>query len=123
MGELNYVNLPEPLFSVESGHVALHAGDVALCALPQSHDARQNGSFLTRGNVESFLSSWIANYVLLDDNASQEVKAAYPLREARMVVTEVPGEPGAYRATLFCRPHFQLAHLSTSIRLVVNLPK
>jgi len=80
------------------------------------------GSFLTRANIESYLNSWISNYVLLDDNASQEVKAAYPLREAKVVVTEVPGEPGAYRATVFLKPHFQLEELTTSIRLVANLP-
>lgn len=80
------------------------------------------GSFLTRGNIESYLNSWISNYVLLDDNASQEVKASYPLREASVIVTEVPGEPGVYRATVFLKPHFQLEELTTSIRLVANLP-
>ncbi len=80
------------------------------------------GSFMTRGNVESFLNGWIANYVLLDDNASQEVKSAYPLREASVVVTDVPGEPGVYRATVFLKPHFQLEELTTSIRLVAKLP-
>jgi type VI secretion system protein ImpC len=81
------------------------------------------GSFLTRGNVESYLNSWIANYVLLDDNASQDMKACFPLREANVVVTDIPGEPGAYRATVFLKPHFQLEELTTSIRLVANLPK
>jgi type VI secretion system ImpC/EvpB family protein len=81
------------------------------------------GSFMTRGNVEDYLNSWISNYVLLDDNASQEAKAGYPLREARVNVTEVPGEPGSYRATVFLKPHFQLEELTTSIRLVANLPK
>lgn len=80
------------------------------------------GSFLTRGNIESYLNSWISNYVLLDDNASQEVKASYPLREASVVVTEAPGEPGVYRATVFLKPHFQLEELTTSIRLVANIP-
>jgi type VI secretion system ImpC/EvpB family protein/type VI secretion system ImpB/VipA family protein len=81
------------------------------------------GSFLTRANVEAYLNTWIANYVLLDDNATQEVKSSYPLRSASVVVTEVPGEPGAYRATVFLKPHFQLEELTTSIRLVANLPK
>jgi len=80
------------------------------------------GSFMTAANVESFLNSWIAQYVLLDDDASQDVKAAYPLREAKVVVTEVPGSPGAYNATVFLKPHFQLEELSTSIRLVAKLP-
>jgi type VI secretion system protein ImpC len=80
------------------------------------------GSFLTRGNVESFLNTWISQYVLLDENATQDAKAAYPLSQANVVVTDVPGEPGAYNATVFLRPHFQLEELTTSIRLVANLP-
>ncbi|QDQ28498.1 type VI secretion system contractile sheath large subunit [Chitinimonas arctica] len=80
------------------------------------------GSFMTRGNVEAFLNGWIGQYVLLDENAAQEVKAAYPLSAAKISVTEVPGKPGSYKATLFLRPHFQLEELTTSIRLVAELP-
>lgn len=80
------------------------------------------GSFMTRANVEAFLNSWIAQYVLLDDNATQEIKASYPLRAAKVVVTDVSGKPGSYRATVFLKPHFQLEELATSIRLVADLP-
>lgn len=80
------------------------------------------GAFLTRGNIEAYLNTWIAQYILLDDNASQEVKASYPLRAAQINVTEVPGSPGAYKATVFIKPHFQLEELTTSIRLVADLP-
>jgi type VI secretion system protein ImpC len=80
------------------------------------------GSFMTRENVRTYLNSWIADYVLVNDNAPQEIKAQYPLREARIDVTEVPGKPGAYRATVFLRPHFQLEELTASIRLVASLP-
>ena len=80
------------------------------------------GSFMTRDNVESYLNTWIAQYVLLDDTPPQHIKAKYPLREARIDVTDVPGKPGAYKATVFLRPHFQLEELSTSIRLVAELP-
>jgi type VI secretion system protein ImpC len=80
------------------------------------------GTFMTRANVESFLNNWIANYVLLDDNAPQDAKAAFPLRAANVVVTDVAGAPGSYNATVFLKPHFQLEELSTSIRLVAKLP-
>jgi type VI secretion system protein ImpC len=80
------------------------------------------GSFMTRGNVESFLNNWLADYVLLDDNAAQYDKASYPLREGRVDVFDVPGRPGVYRANVFLRPHFQLEELSASIRLVAELP-
>jgi len=80
------------------------------------------GSFMTRGNIESYLNTWLSDYVLLDDEATQTQKAAYPLREGRVDVVEVPGRPGVYRATVFLRPHFQLEELSASIRLVAELP-
>ncbi|THF63712.1 type VI secretion system contractile sheath large subunit [Pseudothauera nasutitermitis] len=80
------------------------------------------GGFLTRANVETFLNAWISQYVLLDDNASQDVKSAFPLRSASIVVVDVPGEPGAYKATVFLKPHFQLEELTASIRLVADLP-
>lgn len=80
------------------------------------------GSFLTAENVSAFLNRWIGNYVLGKDDAGQEVKARYPLREARVDVTEIPGKPGCYKAIVFLRPHFQLEELTTSIRLVAELP-
>ncbi len=81
------------------------------------------GSFASRENVQDYLNTWLAQYVLLDDSASQEAKAKYPLREARVDVVEVPGKPGVYRAAAFLRPHFQLDELTISLRLVAELPK
>jgi type VI secretion system protein ImpC len=80
------------------------------------------GSFAAASNVEDFLNRWIRQYVVEDDNATQETKASYPLREANVEVSEVPGRPGVYRAVAFIRPHFQLEELSVSLRLVAELP-
>lgn len=80
------------------------------------------GSFQTRTDVETYLNNWIADYVLINPAASQAQKARYPLGEARVDVTEVPGKPGAYRATCFLKPHFQMEELTASIRLVAELP-
>lgn len=80
------------------------------------------GSFMTRGNVEDYLNTWIADYVLINDDAPQSAKAKYPLSQARVDVTEVAGKPGAYSATVFLKPHFQLEELTASMRLVAELP-
>jgi type VI secretion system protein ImpC len=80
------------------------------------------GSFASVHNVEEFLNRWIRQYVVEDDNATQETKATYPLRQANIEVSEVPGKPGSYRAVAFIRPHFQLDELSVSLRLVAELP-
>ena len=80
------------------------------------------GSFQTAENVSAYLNRWISNYVLGKDDAGQELKAKYPLREARVDVSEIPGKPGSYQAVVFLRPHFQLEELTASIRLVTELP-
>lgn len=81
------------------------------------------GSFASAANVQSHLQRWIDQYVTADDSASQETKAQFPLREASIEVSEVPGRPGVYRAVSFIRPHFQLDELSVSLRLVAELPQ
>jgi len=80
------------------------------------------GSFMTRENVQNFLNTWISDYVLLNDDAPQSVKAQFPLREARVDVSEVAGKPGSYKAVVYLKPHFQLDELTVSLRLVANLP-
>ncbi|NGZ86022.1 type VI secretion system contractile sheath large subunit [Duganella aceris] len=80
------------------------------------------GSFQNRAGVENFLNAWLSSYVLLSANATQGEKARFPLAEGRVDVTEVAGKPGAYSATVFLRPHFQMEELTTSIRLVAELP-
>lgn len=80
------------------------------------------GSFQSRQSVENYLNNWLADYVLLSANASQGEKARFPLSEGRVDVTDVPGKPGAYSAVVFLKPHFQMEELTTSIRLVAELP-
>lgn len=81
------------------------------------------GSFASRQGVQDYLNTWLSQYVLLDDSATQESKAKFPLREAQVDVVDVPGKPGVYRAAAFLRPHFQLDELTISLRLVAELPK
>ena len=80
------------------------------------------GSFVSPAAIEGFLNNWIQKYVTTDDLATQDVKAQFPLREARVEVSEVPGRPGVFRAVSFIRPHFQLDELTVSLRLVAELP-
>lgn len=80
------------------------------------------GSFMSRESVEKYLNSWLAHYVLLNDDASQDVKARYPLREGRIDVFDDTDNPGAYTAVVYLRPHFQLEELGVSLRLVASLP-
>jgi type VI secretion system protein ImpC len=80
------------------------------------------GSFMTRKDCEDFLNRWITKYVVSTEDAGQEIKARFPLKEARIEVAEVPGKPGVYKAIAFLKPHFQLDELTVSLRLVAELP-
>jgi type VI secretion system protein ImpC len=80
------------------------------------------GSFLTKENVEFYLNNWLGSYILLNDDAPATIKAQFPLREGRIDVYDVPGNPGAYKSVIYLRPHFQMEELTASIRLVASLP-
>jgi type VI secretion system protein ImpC len=80
------------------------------------------GTFSTRVDIEEFLNRWISQYVLLSPEASQEIKAEYPLSEAKVVVVDMPGKPGCYNAIIYLKPHFQMEELTVSLRLVAKIP-
>ena len=64
------------------------------------------------------------NYVVGNpETASEDVKAKKPLAAAEIRVQDVKGKPGWYEAVAYLRPHYQLETLSTSMRLVAEIPK
>lgn len=79
------------------------------------------GSFLTAAEVQTYLQNWIAEYVLLSDLGTQEVKSKYPLRMAKITVVDTPESPGSYKAIMLLKPHFQLEDLAVSLRLVAKI--
>ncbi|MFP3089613.1 type VI secretion system contractile sheath large subunit [Treponema sp. TIM-1] len=80
------------------------------------------GSFKEKEDMQTWLSNWIAGYVTGDPNASEEIKAKYPLAEAKVEVEAVEGQPGYYNARFYLRPHYQLEGLTASLRLVTKVP-
>lgn len=80
------------------------------------------GSFAEREDIEKWLNRWINNYVNSNPNATQEQRSKYPLREARIVVQEVPGAPGSYKAQAFMRPWLQFEELTAALSMVAELP-
>ena len=81
------------------------------------------GDFMERKDMENFLKTWIASYILADENASSKMKAKFPLAEARIEVEEIPGSPGSYNAVAFLRPWLQMEELTTSLRMVAKMPQ
>jgi type VI secretion system protein ImpC len=80
-------------------------------------------SFMEAEDCELWLNRWIKNYVNANPKADQEMKARFPLREARVEVKEIPGKPGSYNAVAYMRPWLQMEELTTSLRMVASIPK
>ena len=80
------------------------------------------GPFTEKAEMQRWLGDWISNYVTSDPNASEEIKAKYPLAEAKVEVDAIEGQPGYYSAKFYLRPHYQLEGLTTSLRLVAKVP-
>jgi len=82
------------------------------------------GSFMELGQCSVWLNTWLQQYVVATPElVGDDVKAKKPLSEAKVTVRAVPGKPGSYEAVAYLRPHFQLETLSTSMRLVAEVPK
>ena len=81
------------------------------------------GMFMEASDCEAWLNRWIQNYVNSNESAGQEMKARFPLREAKIEVREIPGRPGSYNAIAYLRPWLQMEELTTSMRLVARIPQ
>jgi type VI secretion system protein ImpC len=81
------------------------------------------GSFKELKDMDRWLNEWINNYTCDPALAGPEMMARKPLAEGKVEVRAVKGKPGHYEAIAWLRPHFQLESLTTSMRLVAEVPK
>lgn len=79
------------------------------------------GSFSEASECEAYLHQWLQQYVTSDAEASPQVKAELPLREARVRVVPHPGRPGSYLCTAHLWPHFELDELTASVKISTEL--
>ena len=78
----------------------------------------QVGGYTGAPDVQRRLETWLNTYCLGSDGATDEMRSKFPLREAGIEVSEVPGRPGALACVVRLQPHFQLDSIATSFRLV-----
>jgi type VI secretion system protein ImpC len=84
----------------------------------------QVGSSTEPADLERLLHDWLMEFVIGNpESASDEVKAQKPLAGAEVKVCGVKGKPGWYEAVAYLRPHYQLESMTTSMRLVAEIPK
>ncbi len=83
----------------------------------------QLGSSKERVDLERELNAWIAQYVVDMDDPAPSVRAKRPLRQARVTVEDVEGQPGWYRCGVRVRPHFKYMGAEFTLSLVGKLDK
>ncbi len=79
------------------------------------------GVFQDAQEFQHALHNWLFRYVTSDSEASMETKARHPLREARVQVTDTPGQPGAFQCVMHLSPHFELERMVASVRLATEI--
>lgn len=75
------------------------------------------GKYTDAAECQKLLQAWLSNYVTGNDDASAEMRLRYPLRQARVTVTETPGQIGVYGCEIAIRPHYQLDQIASEFRL------
>ena len=85
---------------------------------------RENiGSWKERSDLERELNTWINQYVAEMDDAGPAVRSRRPLREAKITVSDVEGDPGWYKVDMRVRPHFKYMGAFFTLSLVGKLDK
>jgi type VI secretion system protein ImpC len=85
---------------------------------------RENiGSWKERTDLERELNKWIRQYVSNQDVVDPGTRGRRPLREARITVEDVEGDPGWYRVDMKVRPHFKYMGAFFTLSLVGKLDK
>ena len=79
------------------------------------------GTTKTPEDFQRLLSDWLADYVTPDADATLDVKARNPLREASVDVQERRGSPGVYQCIIRLAPHYELDELCANVQLATEL--
>jgi type VI secretion system protein ImpC len=83
----------------------------------------QIGSWKEKADLERELNQWISQYVADMDDPAPVVRSRRPLRNARISVEDVEGQPGWYRCQIQVRPHFKYMGAAFTLSLVGKLDK
>lgn len=84
---------------------------------------RENiGMAKDKGVLENELNRWLSNLVTKMPNPSSDLVAKHPLRDAQVIVEDIPENPGYYRVKLYAMPHFQVEGIDIKLSLVSQMP-
>ncbi|MCL2419582.1 MAG: type VI secretion system contractile sheath large subunit [Conexibacteraceae bacterium] len=78
------------------------------------------GAFLTAGEIERRLQSWLAGYTNASQSPDPDSRARHPLVSSRVSVHELRDQPGSFGCVLQLQPFYQLDDVSATFRLVTG---
>jgi len=78
------------------------------------------GAFLTAGEIERRLQSWLAGYTNASQSPDPDSRARHPLVSSRVNVHELRDRPGSFGCVLQLQPFYQLDDVSATFRLVTG---
>ena len=85
---------------------------------------RENiGAAKEKDDLQKELDAWIQKLVTKMPGAGAQLKAERPLRDAQIIVEDLPESPGWYDVKMFVRPHFQVEGVNVELSLVSKMPK
>lgn len=70
---------------------------------------------------QHWLNEWLLKYVAANSDLTALQRSRYPLQDAKVKVTEMPGKPGSCRCVIHLKPHFQLEQLQSNVVLVTEI--
>ncbi len=130
IGMTNNVSFYEPE-EYEAKHIATNAKltsmlQYTLCVSRIAHYIKvmgrdKIGGYQDASALERAFQSWLHQYTTASDEASEELRAKYPLNEAKISVRMKREMPGHYYSVIHLRPHFQLDQMVSSIKLITEL--
>ncbi|CAM2067566.1 type VI secretion system contractile sheath large subunit [Sulfidibacter corallicola] len=84
---------------------------------------RENiGSAKEKDDLQKELDEWIQRLVTKMPNPDPDLKARRPLKDAKIIVSDIEESPGWYSVEMFIRPHFQMEGMSVDMSLVSKMP-
>ncbi len=130
VGMTNNVSLYKPEEYKEK-HVAINAKltsmlQYTLCVSRIAHYIKvmgrdKIGGYQDAPALEREFQAWLHQYTTASDEASDELRAKYPLNEAKISLRMKREMPGHYYSVIHLRPHFQLDQMISSIKLITEL--
>lgn len=79
------------------------------------------GSFTTAQDCATTLGDWLRQYTASGNDLSSELQAKYPLRDARVEITDSIGNPSAYVCKIYISPHYRFEQIETYLQLTTEI--